>query len=170
MNSKSIRVRTASRPASKLRPANLRDLKILVAHRRGMWKEMGVRNKKSLEAADPVYRRWAAKYLKSGDMAGWIIEISGVPVASGCVWLQPVQPRPGFKGGGQPYLLSMFTEPKWRGQGFARQITIQALRWAKSKRFPRMTLHASPSGRRVYERLGFKDGNEMTMELDKRKF
>jgi len=166
-------------PHLKIRRATLRDIELLVAHRRGMWRDMGYKNKKPLDAADPVYRRWAKERLKNGELVGWIIEVSQKPVASGCVWLQPVQPRPGFNGGGstyahhpeqksrggQPYLLSMYTEPKFRGQGLAKKIVLESLRWAKKEGFSRMTLHASDMGKGIYEKLKFERTWEMKLDL-----
>ncbi|HLG94061.1 MAG TPA: GNAT family N-acetyltransferase [candidate division Zixibacteria bacterium] len=161
-------------PRLKIRRANLRDLETLIAHRRGMWFDMGYKNKAELEAADKVYRRWAQPHLKTGELVGFIVEAGGQIAGSGCVWLRPVQPvpvpgRPGFKGGGQPYLLSMYTEHAFRGKGVATKIVKESIRWAKAKGFPRMTLHASDMGRSVYEKLGFKQTWEMKLELKPKK-
>lgn len=152
----------------KIRRATLRDLETLIAHRRGMWFDMGYKNKAELKAADKVYRRWAKPRLKSGELIGFIVETDGQVAGSGCLWLQPVQPRPGrpgFKGGVRPYLLSMYTEPAARGQGVATKIITESIRWAKARGFPRMTLHASDMGRSIYEKLGFKQTWEMKLEL-----
>ncbi len=134
---------------------------------------MGYKNKAELEAADKVYRRWARPRLKSSELIGFIVEADGQVAGSGCLWLKPVQPvpvpsRPGFKGGGQPYLLSMYTEHAFRGKGVATKIVKESIRWAKSKGFPRMTLHASDMGRSLYEKFGFKQTWEMKLELTAR--
>ncbi|HXF47897.1 MAG TPA: GNAT family N-acetyltransferase [Verrucomicrobiae bacterium] len=152
----------------KIRFATLKDIETLVTHRRGMWFDMGYKNKAELDAADKVYRLWAKPRLRSGELIGFIVEVSGQTAGSGCLWLQPVQPRPGrpgFKGGGQPYLLSMYTEHPFRGKGVATKIVKESIRWAKAKGFPRMTLHASDMGRSVYEKLGFKQTWEMKLDL-----
>ncbi len=154
----------------KIRSATLRDLEILVVHRRGMWFDMGYKNKAELDAADKVYRRWAKPRLKTGELIGFVVESDGQIAGSGCLWLRPVQPapvpgRPGFKGGSQPYLLSMYTEHTFRGKGVATRIVEESIRWAKAKGFPRMTLHASDMGRGIYEKFGFKQTWEMKIEL-----
>jgi GNAT superfamily N-acetyltransferase len=156
----------------KVRLAALKDIETLVIHRRGMWFDMGYKNKAELDAADKVYRRWAKPRLKTGELVGFIVEADGQTAGSGCLWLQPVQPRPGrpgFKGGGQPYLLSMYTEHVYRGKGVATRIVKESIRWAKAKGFPRMTLHASEMGRSVYEKLGFKQTWEMKLDLKTKK-
>jgi GNAT superfamily N-acetyltransferase len=148
-----------------LRRATAQDLDLLVVHRRRMWADIDSGfTARELDEADPIYRRWARTRLRSGALVGWIVEIAGRAVASGCVWVQPVQPRPRWAAGRQPYLLSMFTEPDVRGRGFARRIVRAAMDWAKGEGYPRFTLHASDRGRRVYEALGWQRTWEMKVE------
>ena len=156
-------------PQIKIRKATLRDLELLVAHRRGMWFDMGYKNKAELDAADRVYRRWAKSRLKTGELVGFIVESADQIAGSGCLWLQPRLPVPGFAGGFQPYLLSMYTEHAFRGKGVATKIVKESIRWAKAKGFLRMTLHASDMGRSIYEKLGFKQTWEMKLELKPKK-
>lgn len=149
-------------PKTRVRKATLRDLDTLVEHRRGMWKDIGRHRAKELDEADPVYRRWARRRMMSGVLIGFIVESPpGSPVASGCVWLMESQPRPGWAGTAQAYLLSVYTDPKHRGKGFATRITREAMRWARAQGIDRMTLHASDQGRIVYARLGFERTHEM---------
>ena len=166
----------------KIRCATLRDLELLVTHRRGMWFDMGYKNKAELDAADRVYRRWAKPRLKTGALVGFIVEADGQIAGSGCLWLRPVQPvpvpgRPGFtcpeyhrgKGGRQPYLFSMYTEHAFRGKGVATMIVEESIRWAKAKGFQRITLHASDMGKSIYEKFGFKQTWEMKLDLKTKK-
>jgi GNAT superfamily N-acetyltransferase len=133
-----------------------------------MWRDIGGRSKRELDGADPVYRRWAMQRLKTGSLVGFIIESPpGAAVASGCVWVMQSQPRPGWAGTRQAYLLSLFTEPHHRGKGYATRITRAAVEWARAKGIERMTLHASDQGRNVYTRLGFERTHEMRKVLRK---
>ncbi len=153
----------------KIRRATLRDLETLIAHRRGMWFDMGYKNNAELEAADKAYRRWAKERLKTGELVGFIVEAKGQIAGSGCVWLRSRQPKPGNAAGLQPYLISMYTKHPFRRKGVATKIVKEAVRWAKAKHFPRMTLHASDMGRSIYEKLGFKQTWEMKLELKTKK-
>ena len=152
-------------PPEVVRRAGLRDLDLLVLHRRKMWEDIGGRTARDLDAADPVYRRWARQRIKSGRLVGWVVEVRGAPVASGCVWVQEAQPRPGWKGTKQAYLLSVYTAPEFRGRGFATRITREAVRWSKAAGLDRMTLHASEEARGVYARFGFDRTREMRLLL-----
>lgn len=149
----------------RLRLATLDDLPLLVRHRRLMWGDIAEHAEETLAAADPAYRRWARTRLRSGRLVAWVVEEKGGPVASGCVWLQPVQPRPGRPFEVQPYLLSMFTEPAHRGKGHAARIVEAAMAWAQERGHPYLSLHASAAGRPIYERMGFVQMPELRVTL-----
>jgi len=156
--------------ALRLRRAGTGDLAVLTAHRRGMWRDIGIRASTSaLQAADPVYRRWLAGMMRRRRAFAWIVEAAdGRPAGSGVVWLPDSQPRPGDLGLPRPYLMSMYTVPSFRGRGVARRIVVAALDWARSRGYRRFTLHASTMGRPIYARLGFRPGREMIRTLARR--
>jgi len=151
----------------RIRQATLRDLDLLVRHRRRMFEDMRQPFTEEEHAAgDREYRRWARRLMSKGEFVAWIAETAaGTPVAGGAVWLQERQPRPGMPAHKAPYLLSMYTEPKFRGRGLASRIVKEAARWSKRKGYASMTLHASKQGRRVYTRLRWERTWEMRFRL-----
>ncbi len=150
----------------RIRAATLRDLDVLVLHRRHMWEDLGERGARALGSADSVYRRWARQRLRTRRLAGFIAEdAQGMPVASGCVWLRSAQPRPGRSLAPLPYLLSMYTEPEVRGRGLATRIVREAIRWCRREGHSRLILHASAQGRGLYRRLGFTRTWEMRLPI-----
>src|SRR3989449_10023856 len=130
-----------------------------------MWGAIADFSIRDHDGADAIYRRWAHDRMRSRRFAGFIVEIGGEPVASGCVWIMDVQPRPGRKGATAAYLLSMFTEPGHRGEGHATRIVRAAIRWAKGRGISVMLLHASDFGEPIYLRLGFERTREMRRSL-----
>jgi GNAT superfamily N-acetyltransferase len=148
-----------------VRTATGKDLDLLVRHRRLMWEAIADFSIRDHDAADAVYRRWARDRMRSRRFAGFIVEVGAEPVASGCVWIMDVQPRPGRSGTAAAYLLSMFTEPDHRGEGHATRIVRAAIRWARSRGIPIMLLHASDFGEPIYRRLGFERTREMRRPL-----
>jgi len=154
-------VNPARVPKATVRTATVKDLDLLVRHRRSMWAAISDISARDLDAADLVYRRWARTRMHSNRFAGFIVEVGGFPVASGCVWLMEGQPRPRREGTTAAYLLSMFTEPGHRGKGHAPRIVRAASRWAKARGISVMLLHASDFGEPVYRRLGFERTREM---------
>lgn len=153
-------------PRARLRRATLRDLDVLVCHRRGMWVDIGDHTERELDAADRVYRRWARVQLMGGRYAAFIVDgPDGSAVASGCVWIMESHPRPGWPGTKQAYLLSMYTEPPHRGKGYGTRIVREALRFSRGRGIQRMTLHAAPKGAPIYAREGFQRTHEMRIVL-----
>jgi len=149
-----------------IRSATVRDLDVLVLHRRKMWEDLGEREPEVLDVADSVYRRWLRQRLQTKRLIGFVAEDSGGHVAaSGCVWLQPMQPRPGRSRGAVPYLLSMYTELAHRRRGLATRIARQAIAWCRDNGHSRLTLHAAPQGRGVYRNLGFERTWEMRVRI-----
>ncbi len=149
----------------RIRKATVKDLEVLVRQRRGMWSDMGVRDKRTL---DRVYRTWARKQLSAGNLTGWLVENrERRVVGGGCIWLQPVQPTPMYAGRAQPYLMSMYTDPGYRGKGVASLIVRACVEWSKKRGYPWMVLHASKTGRGLYRGLGFTRLWEMGLDLSK---
>ncbi len=147
-----------------VRQATVKDVDVLVRQRRLMWENMGVRDKRVLDEADPVFRMWAVRELRAGSLKAWLARgRDGRVVGGGCLWLQPVQPQPGVSKMVQPYLLSMFTEPGFRGKGVASRIVGEAVEWCKMNGFSWVVLHASKMGRGLYRGLGFKRAWEMEL-------
>jgi len=134
-----------------------------------MWKEIAQFSKADLDVADRAYRRWAGTQMRSNRFTGFIVDVDGRPVASGCVWIMQVQPRPNWKGTEAAYLLSMFTESAHRGRGHGARIVREAIRYAKGRGIHVMLLHASPFGEPMYRRLGFERTKEMRLFLDRGK-
>lgn len=131
-----------------------------------MWHDMGVLPPGAPDPSAVRYRRWLRQRMRSRRLVGLVVE-SGPRriVASGCVWLQEVQPRPHHAGPRQAYLLSMFTEPEFRRRGLARRIVAGAIRWSRTQGPAWITLHASRKGRGLYASFGFERTWEMRLDL-----
>lgn len=152
-----------------VRRAREPDLPVLVLHRRKMWQDIEAGSRyaeRTLDEADRAYRRWLRPRLRTGRVVAFLVQgPHGSPLGSGCVWLRETQPRPMWKWGDLPYIMTMFTEREARGRGVASAILREALRWAKAKGYPRIALHASTMGRRLYGELGFDRTWEMRHEF-----
>jgi len=162
------RPRTAGAgPSLRLRPALPRDLTTLVDHRRRMFREIGRWSSATLARSARAYRRWARRELAARRLFGFVVEDPEARVVgSGVVWLQPSQPRPApLARLAMPYIMSMYTEPSFRRRGVATTLVRAMVVWATARGFRRIFLHASRKGRPVYERLGFRAGNEMRLDL-----
>jgi GNAT superfamily N-acetyltransferase len=150
-----------------IREATLDDLDALVRHRHMMFEDMEPRTEEEHAIGDATYRRWAKKMMKDGRLVFFLAEdVKGRVVAGGGVWLHERQPRLSEKAGLTPYLLSMYTDPEFRGRGLGTTIVRSAEDWSRERGYPKITLHASKMGRKLYAKLGWKRGWEMYKELD----
>lgn len=150
-----------------LRPISADDIPVLARHRRLMFEAMGVisgEDSIALENAVQTYLRGA---LPQGTYAGWVMEFDGDIVASGGVQLRDLVPRPGYVDGNpEAVVVSMWTDPAHRRRGLGSRILDSILAWCREKRALRVVLYASADGRPLYERFGFKAGNEMRLDLN----
>lgn len=151
----------------KLRRATEDDLDTLVDHRRRMWADIGRFTTKERRAEGPIYRRWAKREMRAGQLYALIVETdAGVVAGSGGLWLQPSIPRPRrLRRLLSPYVLSMYTVPRFRNHGVASLIIKEMIEWCKARNYARLTLHASDKGRPVYAKQGFVQGREMIVNL-----
>jgi ribosomal protein S18 acetylase RimI-like enzyme len=62
-------------------------------------------------------------------------------------------------------ILNIYTHINFRRRGLARELMTTTLAWCRENRVDTIILHASPSGRAIYEALGFKQTNEMRLQL-----
>ena len=146
--------------------ASFDDLELLVRHRVRMW--VAIRTELAAQADEmtELTRDWIRKMLLENRLIGFIAKTGGDEVAgSGCIWLREEQPR--FVGSWlvEPYLMSMYTEERFRRKGVATLIVKSAIGWCKSQGYAVISLHASDAGAAVYEPLGFERSSEMRLCL-----
>jgi ribosomal protein S18 acetylase RimI-like enzyme len=77
--------------------------------------------------------------------------------------LYPMIFTPDYRQDG--YIWGVYVEPAYRGQGIATELTRLALAHLKALGCTRAILNASPSGKPVYEKLGFDNSNAMYLTL-----
>ncbi len=153
---------------ARIREATVRDMDVLVRHRRKMFEEISDATAAELDAVDRGYRRWARTRIRSGQYVAFLVQLPGGRIpASGALWLMPLPPRPWTRGDRAPYLMSMYTEREDRGKGYATMVVDAAIRWAKARGHKVVILHASDEGQGIYEKAGFRPTSEMRLRFDR---
>jgi GNAT superfamily N-acetyltransferase len=149
-----------------LSQAKLDDVGILVQHRLGMFNDMHPELAKEIQASKEQTRQWLIEKLSDGSLVGFIVRTEdGQAAGSGCLWIKKEQPNPTHPRLEAPYLLSMYTEKSYRRRGVARLIVKTAITWSREQGYDRINLHATESGKPLYEEFGFKQTNEMKLKL-----
>ncbi|HZW56733.1 MAG TPA: GNAT family N-acetyltransferase [Nitrososphaerales archaeon] len=151
----------------KIRRTTRKDIDILVTHRRKMWEEINQRNgHRKLRIYDKPYQKWITEMIGRRKFIGLAaFSAEGRIVGSGGIWLRQIHPRPGQTNSEEPYLLSMYTEPEFRGTGVASSIVKEAMKRCKKKGYRSVRLHASKMARRVYSKLGWERTWEMRARI-----
>ena len=152
--------------AYRIRPATPQDLEVVLYHRRRMFEDMGFTDRQALDAmvasSTPLLRRG----LTDGTYRGWLVETAGdrVVAGGGVIILEfqshPTDPRPQ-----RAWVVNMFTEPADRRRELARQLMQTILEWCRAEGMRFLYLHASDTGRPLYESMGFVPTNEMHLAL-----
>ena len=79
----------------------------------------------------------------------------GTLAANAILMISEMPANPFFPNGRTGYVLGVYTEPQYRGQGLATRIMQLLLETARAQRLDQVTLSASDMGKGIYEKLGF---------------
>lgn len=111
-------------------------------------------------------REWLARCLDDrGNVRFSVIEVDGKLVATAIGTLELGVPNPHCVHGRTVRLANVVTLLEHRGQGHGTTLVLDVVSWARSIAADRVDLSATPSGRRIYERLGFMVTSAPRMKL-----
>jgi GNAT superfamily N-acetyltransferase len=140
----------------RIRLATVRDIDLLVRHRRAMWSELGTFRGPTLDAADVAYRRWVLRARRDHRIVGFIgVDSAGTPVGSQTVWLHEVEPSPGVGDVVRPMLSTIYVEPRSRKKGVGRALVRAATNWCREAGYPYVTAIAVASSRPLLSSSGY---------------
>jgi ribosomal protein S18 acetylase RimI-like enzyme len=153
-----------------IRQAAVDDIPALARHRTSMFTDMGTL---PADLEEPL-RRATAAFLRDtmprGEYLAWVAEDREAPraiVGGAGVHLRPVFPRvrdgAGVEPGPEAIIVNVYVERGWRRRGVARALMQALLDDLAARGIHRIVLHASAEGRKLYERLGFEQTNEMRL-------
>jgi len=149
-----------------LRRASTADVETLVAHRRAMFRDMGYNDEVALDSMSTKFRIWLLERMNSGDYHAWLVTAPDGSIAAGAgLWLMDWPPHMIGNGVQRGNILNVYTSETFRRRGLARQLMQAVLDWCGENQIDTIILHASPSGRDLYESMGFTPTNEMRLRL-----
>ena len=149
-----------------IRRATSADIEDILRHRRGMYEDMGEGDTAALAGMVATSRPYLAQALKSGSCRAWLAQDGpGRIVGGGLVIVSAWLSHPFDQQCRKASILNVYTEPDWRRRGIARQLMHTMIDWCRAEGFVHVDLHASKSGRPLYESLGFQPTTEMRLKL-----
>ncbi len=142
------------------------DLAIFGRYRAEMFRDMGWTDEERLAQLAPLYEEYLLEHFARGDFVGWIAQRGDESVgAVGLLW-ERVPPTVRNLTGRQAYILGMYVAPGHRRQGVASQLIDTAVAYAREHGAAVVSLHYSPAGKGLYEKLGFVESPEMRLFTD----
>ena len=149
-----------------IRRASTDDVATIVAHRRGMFYDMGYHDEAALDSMSAKFQPWALARIDSGEYSGWLVfDAEGSVVAGASLWLMDWPPHMVGVGARRGYILNVYTEREFRRRGLSRCLMEVIVEWCRGNGIDTVILHASSAGRALYESLGFTVTNEMRIML-----
>ncbi len=149
-----------------IRTATEADIETILRHRRDMFLDMGYPDNDALARAMALSRSFIADRLAQGNYHGWfVVTPAGEVVAGGGLYFSEPAPSPRDPSPKRPIIVNMYTERPYRRRGLARRLMEVMIAWCRNQGFGSILLQASSEGRPLYEKLGFKQTNEMRMML-----
>ena len=97
---------------------------------------------------------------------GWLIVEEETVIAGAGVWFMEWPPHYLHLDPSRGYLVNFYVHPSARGQGLATQLLRLATAECRNRGVRVAVLHASAMGRPIYEKEGWRAGNEMILRLD----
>jgi GNAT superfamily N-acetyltransferase len=160
---------TAPRTMPRIRLATAADAALLAHHRASMFRDMGRCDAATYGPLVAASTSYFARAIPAGEYAGWLAMAGDdheKPIGGAGVQVRVMLPRPNETGtaltdGPEGIVLNVYTEEAWRRQGVAELLMRHVLAWCRTRGLVRVVLHASASGRSLYEKLGFVATNEM---------
>ena len=114
-----------------------------------------------------VMSNYLEKEMSSGNFIAWLaIANNGIIATSGLITIQRV-PQLWNMSGKEAYIMNMYTKLKWRNKGIGTAILEKLVEEAKNRDIIAIKLYATPMGKPLYEKRGFKVGQpEMYLYLE----
>lgn len=141
-----------------IRIATINDIDSLVEMRIRLLNEA----KKNIEGYDwDKYSRALKGYYNEGLLSGKVVaflsEKNGIAVAISIMCFYNICPSLFNLDGKIALITDMYTVPEYRNKGLAYKLLNNIMEHAKKMGYTKVTLNATESGRRLYEKYGFKD-------------
>jgi len=148
-----------------LRPISVSDCDLVCRHRKEMFLAAG-HEEVALAAMAETYREWQHQCLEDGSYFGFVAESAGVAVGGiGLMAIDwpphPMHPTVSKRG----YVLNLFVEPDWRGQGIAKKLMAAGEAELCARGLDFAILHATRQARPLYEKAGWNQTSELAKRI-----
>jgi GNAT superfamily N-acetyltransferase len=149
-----------------LRHATVNDAALIAAHRHNMFADNHFAREARFAEMDTAFEPWVRERIADGRYVGLLLEEDGQVLAGAGIYFMDFPPHWMDTQPTRAYLLNFYTAPEARGRGFAKELLKLAVEECRTRGIGVVTLHASPFGRPIYEKFGFKQSTEMMLRIE----
>ena len=151
-----------------IREARVDEIPEILGQRRGMYEDMGYKDADALSAMLSSCEPYLTAALMNSSFRCWMALEGERVVARGAVLISPWPSHPYDLECRRATILNVYVYPEFRRKGIARRLTQTMIGWCREQGLAAVYLHASKSGRPLYDSLGFEPTNEMRLKLKDR--
>lgn len=144
--------------------AQLEDLPRIVEIKMAMFDEANLRHVLADNAPELVLEDYKDLY-SSDEARHFIVRSNRKIVASVGAFVKSDLPFRYYRTPYYGFIGDVYTEPEYRGNGFASQLNNNALEWFSSKGISMIRLLAAPAAESIYKNLGFEFTDEMVLKI-----
>jgi len=146
------------------RKANLHDAEELAKIRCQLLKEIADTSKtklsqKELNDLKEANKSYFNSALKDDSFAAWLALHGDKIIATSGLSFSVVPPYPKCLDGKAAYIMNMYTLKDYQKQGIGTELLKRIVEEAKIRGYKKITLNATETGRKLYEKFGFKEVN-----------
>jgi GNAT superfamily N-acetyltransferase len=150
-----------------IRKATFQDDLLIAQHFYKMWLDVGVPDQAIASNWQDIILEFVENARLNLFYQGFVAEIDYEAIGSAScqlfAGLYPNALQADYRKYG--YIWGIYVEPSYRRQGVAKQLTSKTIEYLKEIGCTWAILNASPSGKPVYESLGFTENNGMQLDL-----
>ncbi len=145
-----------------IRLATPEDAPVLAEMRRRMFLDMGKPDDERIRRVIQAFAPWVADAIHRDRYVGWVATTPAAEIVSNAGlmfidWPPNTRDLNPVRG----YVLNVWTHPDHRRRGLARRLMDVVMAEARRRQIRVLALHASDTGRLLYEHLGFRQSREM---------
>ncbi len=150
----------------RIREVGVDDIPRILRHRRSMFWDMGRQDEDAHRSMLVSAEAFLREAMPRGRYRGWLAEtVEGQVVAGVGVTIVDWPGSPDDPEPRRAWVQNVYTEPEYRRLGLALRLMETAVEWCREAGFASVSLHASIHGRPLYQKIGFRQTNEMRLRL-----
>jgi GNAT superfamily N-acetyltransferase len=148
-----------------IRKVNPADISEIIQQRQRMYQDMDCKDTEALRAMASVSESYLRNALDDHSFHGWLAVLGERVTGGGGIIVSPWLSHPYDLECRRATILNVYVYPEFRRIGIAGELMKTMIQWCREDGLAAVYLHASKSGKPLYERLGFESSNEMRLML-----